>query len=48
MYNLIDYSDNYSDTSRILWHFKRDEQNMNNNGNPADFTTLNSTSFKYK
>ena len=26
MYNLIEYSDNYSDTSESLWHFKRDEQ----------------------
>ena len=25
MYNLIEYSDNYSDTSRSLWHFKSDE-----------------------
>ena len=25
MYNLIDYSDNYSDTSGSLWQFKRDE-----------------------
>ena len=25
MYNLIEYSDNYSDTSGILWNFKRDE-----------------------
>ena len=25
MYNLIEYSDNYSDTSGSLWGFKRDE-----------------------
>ena len=25
MYNLIEYSDNYSDRSGILWQFKRDE-----------------------
>ena len=25
MYNLIEYSDNYSNTSGSLWHFKRDE-----------------------
>ena len=25
MYNLIEYSDNYSDTLRGLWDFKRDE-----------------------
>ena len=47
MYNLIEYSDNYSDTSGSLWKFKRDERNMNN-GNPANVTTANSSSFKYK
>ena len=25
MYNLIEYSDNYSDTSESIWGFKRDE-----------------------
>ena len=47
MYNLIKYSDNYSDTSRSLWHFKRDKQNMNN-GKPVDVITADSSSFKYK
>ena len=47
MYNLIEYSDNYSDTSGILWQFKRDEQNMNN-GNRVEVTTADSSSFKYK
>ena len=47
MYNLIEYSDNYSDTSGSLWQFKRDEQNMKN-GNPANFTTADSSSFKCK
>ena len=42
MYNLIEYSDNYSDTSRSLWQFKRDEVPNNN----VDWTTDNS--FKYK
>ena len=42
MYNLIEYSDNYSDTSGSLWQFKRDE--MNNN---ADVTNDdNALSFK--
>ena len=31
MYNLIEYSDNYSDTSRSLWQFKRDEIATNAN-----------------
>ena len=35
MYNLIEHSDKYSDTSGSLWQIKRDEQNMNN-GNPAN------------
>ena len=44
MYNLIDYSDNYSDTSVSLWQFKRDEVPADN---PA-LTTDNSQSFKCK
>ena len=45
LYNLIEYIDNYSDTAGSLWLFKRDEQNMYN-GNPANFATDDSTSFK--
>ena len=33
MYNLIEYYDNYSDSSGSLWQFKRDESPMNNAGN---------------
>ena len=47
MYNLIEYSDNYSDTSGSLWQFQRDEQNMNN-GNPVNVTADGFSSFKYK
>ena len=47
MYNLIEYSENYIDSSASLWQFKRDEQIMNN-GNIVDVTTANSSSFKYK
>ena len=44
MYNLIEYSDNNSDTSGSLWDFKRDEI-VNN----ADVTNDNNApSFKYK
>ena len=43
MYNLIEYSDNYSDTSGSLWQFKRDE--ITNN---ADVSNDNAPSFKYK
>ena len=44
MYNLAEYSNNYSDTSGRLWHFKRDEVPANN----ADLTFDHSQSFKYK
>ena len=44
MYNLIEYSDKYSDTSGSLWDFKRDEivnnESVTNDNNPS--------SFKYK
>ena len=48
MYNLIEYSDNYSDSSGSLYQFKRDESPMNNDGNPLYVALDNSTSFKYK
>ena len=43
MYNLIEYSDNYSDSSGSLWQFKRDEIVTN-----ANVCNANSSSFKYK
>ena len=46
--NLIEYSDNYSDTSGSLWQFKRDESPVTNAGNPDNVSTTNSTTFKYK
>ena len=45
MYNLIEYSDNYSEILESLWQFKRDEQNMNN-GDLANVTTADSSSLK--
>ena len=48
MYNLIEYSDNYSDTSGRLWQFKRDEPPVTEAGNPDDVSTNNSSFFKYK
>ena len=43
MYNLIEYSDNYSDTSGSLWQFKRDEiinnANVTNDNNALSFNT---------
>ena len=44
MYNLIEYSGNYSDTSGSLWDFKRDETVDNTNVTNDD----NAPSFKYK
>ena len=42
MYNFIEYSDNYSDTSGSLWHFNRDEQPKENNGELPDLRADNS------
>ena len=44
MYNLIKYSDNYSDTSGSFWGFKREE--IDNNANVTNDD--NAPSFKYK
>ena len=44
MYSLIEYSDNYSDTSGSLWNFERDE--IINNADVTDGD--NAPSFKYK
>ena len=44
VYNLIEYSDNCSDTSGRLWNFKRDE--MINNENVTNDN--NAPSFNYK
>ena len=46
MYNLIEYSDNYSDTSGSLWQFKRDE--LNDNDINTVLTNNNAPLFKYK
>ena len=43
MYNLIEYSDKYSDTSGSLWQFKKDEIEED-----VDLTANDSSSFKYK
>ena len=44
MYNLIEYSGNYSDTSGSLWQFKRDKIVDNADGTNDN----NALSFKYK
>ena len=48
MYNLIEYSDKYADSSGSLYQFKRDESPMNDTRNPNNVALANSTSFKYK
>ena len=48
IYNLIEYSDNYSDTPGRLWQFKRDESRINDFGNPDNISTNNSSLYKYK
>ena len=45
---MIEYSDNYFNTSGSLWQFKTDEQPKENNGNLSDVSTDNSSSIKYK
>ena len=46
MYNLLEYSDNYQDSSATLYQYKRDEPPEANAIN--DLTTDTSSSFKYK
>ena len=54
MYNLLEYSDNYSMTSESLWNFYRDEVNDKANENNDDNyriyknITIASKSFEYK
>ena len=46
MYNLIEYSDNYQDSSATLYQYKRDEPPEDDA--VADLTADNSSSFEYK
>ena len=46
MYNLIEYSDNYQDSSATLYHYKRDEPPEDDA--VADLAADNSSSFRYK
>ena len=49
MYNLIEYSDNYSKTPRSLWQYCKDILAVNNNGNIVEFIGTNATdSFNFK
>ena len=50
MYNLIEYSDNYSKTSGSLWQYNSDEPFLNDNGAIVEFDANdnNSVLFKFK
>ena len=49
MFNLIEYSDNYSKTSGSLWKQCKDIPAVNNDGNIVDFNEVNATdSFNFK
>ena len=49
IYNLIEYSNNFSKTSGILWQYCKDKSAVNNNGAIANFFINNTTSlFKIK
>ena len=49
MYNLLDYSKNYSKTSGSLWNYYRDElTDETNDRNGPNKSGINSKSFKYK
>ena len=49
MYNLIEYSDNYSKTSGSLWQYCKEIPAVNNDGNIVDFNGANATdSFNFK
>ena len=43
MYNLIEYSDNYSKISGSLWQYCKDIPAVDNNGNIITFNEANST-----
>ena len=50
IYNLIEYSENYSQTSGGFWQYCRDQPTLNDDGNIIDFPVNDVTSIllKYK
>ena len=49
MYNVMEYSDNYSKTSGSLWQYCKDIPAVNNDGDIVDFNGANATdSFNFK
>ena len=48
MYNIIEYSDDYSQTYGSLWHCYRDESFLNDNGAIAYLSADNNNSASFK
>ena len=48
MYNLIEYSDNYSKTSAILWQYYRDESALGASNAITDIKADNATTDSFK
>ena len=49
MYNLIEYSDNYSKTTGSIWQYCKEIPAVDNAGNIVNFNGVNATdSFKFK
>ena len=49
IYNLIEYNDNYSETSGTLWQYCKGIRAVDNNGAIVDFNGANATdSFNFK
>ena len=48
MYNLLEYSENYSMTSGSLWNYYRDEVNVDENVNDNANNKINNTKTIHK
>ena len=48
MYNLLEYSKNYKNTTGSLWNYYRDEANSSTDDNNITHSILNSKAFDYK
>ena len=48
MYNLVEYSDNYSKTSEILWKYCRDKSALDDNGAIVNFNGANAITDLFK
>ena len=48
IYNTLEYSDNYADTTGSVYQYKRPEQSKGNNNALANLTLNGSSSFKYQ